>query len=414
MSRDPLQAVPKANPRRVAIHVNPEAERAVRGGHPWLFQDAITKLSHEGAAGDTAVVFDRKNRFLAAGLYDPYSPIRVRLLVHSEPETIAQPLFADRVHKALLARKDLENSNTTGCRLVHGANDRLAGLVIDRYDKSLAIKLDTAAWIPHLQELLHVLHEALDFERAVLRLSRHVQMNEDVLFGLADGSAIYGSPPLEPIRFLENDLQFEADIVRGQKTGFFLDQRENRRRVEGLAGSRKVLNVFAYSGAFSLYAARGGAVLVHSLDLDRAALASAQRHFDLNRSVAAVARAEHDTLQGDAFRLLGELAAGGEHYDLVIIDPPAFARRKNDVAAALSAYERLAGLGLQVLGPDGILVTSSCSSRVTAEEFYNAVHKAARREGRLLHEIERTGHPVDHPIGFKEGAYLKTLFAEVS
>jgi 23S rRNA (cytosine1962-C5)-methyltransferase len=217
-----------------------------------------------------------------------------------------------------------------------------------------------------------------------------------------------------PVTFHENRFIFEADPVQGQKTGFFLDQRENRERVEKLAASKSVLNVFAYTGGFSLYAARGGANEIVSLDLSRPALAAAERHFELNRAFPALAAAQHETLQGDAFDLLQRLARRGRRYDMVILDPPAFARRKDETARALAAYDRLARLGLGVLNHGGTLVAASCSSQVTAADFYNVIHRAAANAGRSLQEIERTGHALDHPIAFKEGAYLKCLFAQVA
>jgi 23S rRNA (cytosine1962-C5)-methyltransferase len=200
-------------------------------------------------------------------------------------------------------------------------------------------------------------------------------------------------------------------VVQGQKTGFFLDQRDNRARVEKLATGKRVLNVFAYTGGFSLYAARGGAKEVVSLDISQPALANAMRNFKLNRAHEAVAAAEHEMLVGDAFLTMKQLIANRRRFEMVIIDPPAFARRREEVKRAVTAYGRLVRLGLHLLQPGGILVMSSCSSRVSAEEFFELVHKTAAGVGRPLQEIERTGHALDHPITFAEGAYLKCLFA---
>ena len=405
-----LTGIPVPNKKHIAVRVRPEVEQALRGGHPWLYGDAITSISRVGVPGDVAVVFDRKKRFLAAGLYDPTSPIRVRLLVHGRPQKIAAALFAARLEAAARIRAPLEDNETTAYRLVHGPNDQMAGLVIDRYEQTLVVRLDTLAWIPHLNSLLAVLAEQLAPDHIVLRLSRKLQKGEAALYGLQDGQSLSGSAP-EVVRFLENGLSFEADVVRGQKTGFFLDQRENRQRVEELASSRKVLNTFAYSGAFSVYAARGGAAEVLSLDLNKQALESAQRHFEMNSAFPGVRTASHEVLQGDAFKLLSDLAERGQDYDMVILDPPAFARRSSEIDGALRAYGRLTELGLSLLAPGGILVSSSCSSRVTAGMFFDTVSQTASRQGRPLQEIERSGHALDHPVGFREGAYLKTLFA---
>lgn len=412
MSLDPLIRIPKPGKQRLAIRVKPQVERVLRSGHPWLYEQAVTHVSREGVPGDIAIVFDRKKRFLAAGLYDPASPIRVRLLVHREPETISQPLFARRLEAAGEIRAPLAGSGTNGYRLVHGANDGMPGIVVDRYDQTFVLKLYSAAWIPHLRFLLDELIHLAGPERVVLRLSRNLQNNEEALYGLVDGQTLFGKPVHGPIGFTENGFRFEADVLRGQKTGFFLDQRDNREKVGRLAKAGTVLNAFSYSGGFSLYAARGGAVKVTDIDQSRPALAAARRHFDLNLGVSGVAATKHQMIAGDVFSVLPDLAAADRRYDMVILDPPAFARRQEQLPRALKAYGRLARLGLALLKPGGILVSSSCSSRVTANTFFEIVNEAALSERRRLRELERTGHALDHPISFKEGAYLKTLFAK--
>jgi 23S rRNA (cytosine1962-C5)-methyltransferase len=254
-----LSSLPNPSEKRIAIRISAEAERALRGGHPWLYTDAIQRQSHEGRSGDLAVIFDRKGRFLAIGLYDPKSPLRVRILHHGRPIPIDRDWFAMRIAQAGALRQTLRGSATSGYRLVHGENDGLPGLVIDRYGNSYVLKLYTTAWIVHLQSVLRVLIAETGGERFILRLSRQVQKEVDALHGLNDGMILHGHPLDGPLMFLENGFTFEVDPVHGQKTGFFLDQRENRERVEQLAGNKSVLNVFAYTGGFSLYAARGGA-----------------------------------------------------------------------------------------------------------------------------------------------------------
>jgi 23S rRNA (cytosine1962-C5)-methyltransferase len=406
-----LAHLPRPSEKRIAIRVSPAAERAIRNGHPWVFERAVRQMSHNGRSGDLAVIFDRKRRFLAIGLYAPASPIRVRILAQGEPTNIDADWFLYRLETAAELRQPLLQTYTTGYRLVHGENDGLPGLVIDRYGDSAVLKLYTTAWVPHLPDLLRGLTAVLQLKRLVLRLSRFVQRQEDDLYGLQDGQVLLGQPLKDGVRFLENGLYFEADLVQGQKTGFFLDQRDNRARVEQLAAGKRVLNVFAYTGGFSLYAARGGATEVVSLDISQPALANAMRNFKLNRAHEAVAAAEHELLVGDAFLTMKQLIANRRRFEMVIIDPPAFAKRQEEVERAVSAYGRLVRLGLKLLRPDGVLVMASCSSRVSAEQFFGVVHQAALGVGRPLQEIERTGHALDHPIRFPEGAYLKCLFA---
>lgn len=239
-----LAQIPEPAERHLALRITPAAERALRGGHAWLFESAIRQQSHEGSPGDLAVVFDRKDRFLAVGLYDPLSSIRVRVLAHGEPVPIDEDWFRGQLAAAARLRAPLleqpPEAATTGYRLVYGENDGLPGLVIDRYEDTAVFKLYTPAWIPHLRYVLPALERARWVERVVLRLGRAVRRAPDRLFGLRDGTVLRGPPLDGPVLFSENGLRFEADPVRGQKTGFFLDQRENRARVERLAGGAAV------------------------------------------------------------------------------------------------------------------------------------------------------------------------------
>jgi 23S rRNA (cytosine1962-C5)-methyltransferase len=410
-----LEELPHPSTRRIALRVTREAERALRQGHPWVYESAIQHQSRPGQPGDLAVIFDHNREFLAIGLYDPHSPIRVRILQHSKTAPIGCAFYAGRMAEAIKIRASFldlpPEQATTGYRLVHGENDGLPGLVIDRYVTTLVIKLYTAAWVPHLADLLAGLEQVAPAERLVLRLSRALQELPEALYGLADGMLLNGPPLVSPLLFSENGLRFEADLLHGHKTGFYFDQRDNRLRVEQLAGGKSVLNVFAYSGGFSVYAARGGATPVTSLDASQPALAAAERNFAHNRHLPAVAGAHHEVIIGEAFEQMAELAAVGCRYEMVIIDPPAFAQNQTQVDQALAAYQRLTRLGLGLLHPGGILVQASCTSRVTAAAFYAAIHRVASEIGRPLQELARTGHPSDHPITYKEGAYLKCLFA---
>lgn len=404
--------------RRIALRVTPAAERALRQGHPWLFDRAITQQSHAGAPGDLAVVFDRRRRFVAIGLYDPDSPIRVKVLQHGRPTPIDDVWLAARFRQALAHRQALhDDATTTGYRLVHGENDGLPSLVLDRYDTTLVLKLYSLAWLPHLSAITDAIMKAVGElfspERIVLRLSRSIVAKVSDGWGLLDGDLLTGSPLVDQLLFHENGLHFAVDVVAGHKTGFFLDQRDNRRLVGDLAAEKRVLNVFAYTGGFSLYAARGGAASVLSLDSSAPALAAAVENFRLNQDLPGVNRATHETLRGDAFSELPALAKTGRRFDLVILDPPAFAQRQADIERALAAYRRLLRSALPLVAANGLLLAASCSSRVSAEAFYEVMHRAAHAAFRPIQEIERTGQPLDHPATFPEGYYLKALIARV-
>ncbi|MBA2669113.1 MAG: class I SAM-dependent methyltransferase [Gemmatimonadetes bacterium] len=408
-----LHALPSPSKTRLAIRLQPRAERAVKRGHPWVFDHGISSQRQEGRPGDLAVIFDRDNRFLAIGLYDPRSPIRVRVLHHGSPMTIDAEWFAARVRQAHERRANLLGTDTSGFRLIHGENDRMPGLIVDRYGDNLVVKLYSAAWVPHLRSVLEGLIDLISPERIILRLSRAVQKQAGELSGLFDGQLLHGPVLTGPVLFRENGLVFEADLLKGQKTGFFLDQRENRARVGSRSAGRTVLNVFSYTGGFSLYAARGRASAVTSLDLSGPALAAAERNFELNRHIASVAGAAHHLLRGDAFDLLRELGRDRQRFDVVILDPPSFAKSQGEIEGAIRSYQKLTRLGVDVLASGGLLVAASCSSRVSEDAFVDAVIGAAQKAGRPLRVIEQTGHALDHPILIPEAAYLKCIFAEV-
>lgn len=402
--------LPTVSSRNIAIHVKPAAERAIKSGHPWLFENSIRKQSRTGNAGDITVIFDKKNQFLAVGIYDPASLIRVKILHHSSSARVNSDFFRDKLSQAIALRESLNQSNTTGYRLVYGEGDSLPGLIIDRYADVLVIKLYSLAWLPHLEAIIDNINALLPEKTLVLRLSRILQESET--FGLYDGMIIQGELADNRITFEENGLILQADVVDGHKTGFFFDQRDNRFRVRQLAEGKTVLDVFSYNGGFSVNAAAGGAKSVTSLDISSPALSSAIDNMKLNQNNSKVANCEHHTLVADAFVGLKQLAREKRSFDMLIVDPPTFASSQQQVEGALQAYENLIYLALDVLKPGGTLVMASCSSRIPAEKFFDLVDLIAMRAGRPLKEIERTQHGIDHPITFPYGAYLKCLFAK--
>ena len=408
-----LSQLPEPSAKRLAVRVTSAAQATLRGGHPWIFDQSIVSVGgkERPEPGDLAVVFDDYRRFLAAGLYDPHSPLRIRVLQQGEPARIDRDWFRARFQEAAALRAGLAGTGTDAYRLAHGENDGLPGLVVDRYAGILVIKIYTAAWLPWLAQVTDALLDVQPAATTLLRLSREVSQSAGLPHGLTDGVALVGPAPTGPSQFHENGLRFAADLARGQKTGFFLDQRDNRSRVEKLARNRRTINVFSYTGGFSLYAARGGAPEALSLDLSAPALRDAEANFALNRDLPSVAACRHSTLAGDAFESLSQLGRGGARFGLVVVDPPAFAKRASEAAAALRSYARLTALALKVTAPGGVVALASCSTRVSDEEFFETVMQAAQAAGRPLREIERTGHALDHPVRFPEAAYLKCLFA---
>ena len=381
----------------------------MRGGHPWVYADRVKELNRPGTAGELGIAYDRQDRFMAIGLYDPDSPIALRVLHTGKPVQLDDAWWGGRLAPALRERAGLFDEQTTGYRCVNGESDGWPGLVLDRYAGTYVLKLYTAAWFPHLERVAGLIMEQCRPISLVLRLSRNIRVAAGPL-GLADGQILRGETVTGPIQFLEHGKMFEADVIRGQKTGFFLDQRENRRRVGELAVGRDVLNVFSHAGGFSVYAAAGGAKSATDLDLSAHALTAAERNFQLNIALPAVGACRHRTIQADAFDWLA--ASSPETYDLVIIDPPSLAKRQSEKVPALEAYDRLATSGLKLLRPGGMLVAASCSAHVRADEFFDLVREAVRRSRLPVTEMETARHAPDHPARIPEAAYLKAIYLQ--
>lgn len=400
-----LPPLPIASDKRLAIRLTKDALRHVRAGHPWVYDESITSISHPGVAGDLAVIFDEKRRFNAIGLFDPDSPIRIKILHRGSPATIDDRWWTARIDNAIAIRSDLvADEKTNGYRILNGENDGFPGLVADRYDTTIVVKVYSAAWLPHLRAILLPLLVATGANRLVLRTARNIEVN-----GLTDGDVILGElGEADDVWFSENGLSFLAHPRFGQKTGFFLDQRDNRGRVRAQANGSSMLDVFSCTGGFSAAAAVGGAASVTSIDMAPNAIETAERVMRANAPDV-----PWDGIVGDAFDVMHRLRSEGRRFGVVVVDPPSFAQRQANVSAGLRAYAKLTELALTLVEPGGQLVQASCSSRITADDFYARVLATAAASPRRVVEIERTGHAVDHPVTFNEGSYLKALFARV-
>ncbi len=400
---------------RIAIKVKPSVEKIIRKGHPWLFENGITKVSKEGKAGDLAIIFDnKKNKFLAIGLYDPYSPIRVKILQSNQSATINEAWFESKIQTAYDKRLPLLQTETNSYRLIYGENDGLPSLIADVYDDVLVLKIYSLIWLPYLDVLQPILLKISQCKTLVLRLSRNVEQQKTELNGLYNGQVLHGvlenrlSRDLgETIIFTEHGLKFQANVIKGHKTGYFLDHRHNRKKVGELAKGKTVLDVFSYAGGFSVHALAGGAKEVVSLDISKQALALSKENAALNPH-----RGTHKTMAVDAFEGLENLRQAGRKFDVVIIDPPSFAKKDTEKERALKSYGRLAKLGVQLVAKNGILLLASCSSRVTADDFFETVLPIVQNSKRPFHITEKTFHDIDHPITFREGAYLKSIYLQ--
>lgn len=397
--------------RRLAVRLTADALRHVRAGHPWVYDGSVKSVSHVGEAGDLAVIFNDKRDFAAIGLWDPHSPIRIRILHKGKPTQVDDAFWTAKLEAALVHRQPLlDDPDNTGIRLVNGENDELPGLIVDQYADVLVIKLYSSAWAPHLDAITNALRDLLQPTTILLRLARDTARH--IATPLIDGLVLHGQAVPELVWFKENGLTFGCSPATGQKTGTFLDQRDNRALVARHSKDASVLDVFCCSGGFTVHAAAAGAQRVHSVDLSPHAIGEVAANLEANRARLRADLTTESTV-GDAFEVMEALVRDQHRFDIVVIDPPSFAPRESAVPMALRAYQRLTALGLQLVNDGGLLFQASCSSRVDADEFYATVHLQADLAGVSLTEVERTSHALDHRIGFVHGAYLKAILARV-
>jgi 23S rRNA (cytosine1962-C5)-methyltransferase len=348
-------------------------------------------------------------RFVARGYHDPHSAISIRILTRDPAEQIDGAFWRRRIARCLALRRELV-SGTTGWRMVHGESDGLPGVVADRYDRFAVLKLYSAGLTPHREAIVSALVAEAEGLVGIWGRDEVSRDDEDDGEEKGQGKLLWGQAPPERIAIDEHGMKMLVDVRLGQKTGTFLDQRENRRMVRELAaGRRQMLNCFSYTGGFSIAAALGGGpqARVVSVDVDKDALELAKENFRVN----GLDPAGHGFAAEDVFEHLAQAKREGRRYDLVVCDPPAFAKSQRVVEQALAGYASLNRAALNVLAPGGILVTASCSARVSAEQFFDAVKEAAFKVRVELQLVEERHQPPDHPVSpqFKEGRYLKCL-----
>jgi len=292
------------------VRLSSPAERQIRCRHPWVFDESIKSQNRDGDSGELAVIFDKKNKFLAVGLYDPHSPIRIRILHTGKPTRIDETWWEQKLRDATALRRNILQPDTTGLRWIYGENDGWPGLVLDGYGKTLVIKLYSTAWLAHLETLIPLFCNHLQCERVVLRLSRNIQSLPTPDPRWTDGAVIFGSPLDEAIIFEEDGIRLHANVLRGQKTGFFLDQRNNRRQIGSLSTGKSVLNLFSFSGGFSLHAAQGGATSVTNVDISQHALRECQSNWGLNANLPGFKKCRLNNIQADVFQWLERQKTG--------------------------------------------------------------------------------------------------------
>lgn len=392
-----------------AVILKPGREKSLRARHPWIFSGAIQRVEGDPANGDSVAVRAADGTFLARAAYSPFSQIRARVWSWSEDEIIDAAFFRRRIAAALHARNALLGADATNAlRLVHAESDGLPGLVVDRYDRTLVLQVLTAGIERWKSEIVDALVELTGATCVYERSDVDVRKLE----GLPEQrGALRGGEPAGPLRIVENGLAFEVDVTGGQKTGFYIDQRENRARLKTMAAGRRVLNCFCYTGGFSLYAMAGGAAQVISLDSSAEALAGAQRNAAMNGFPAE----KMEWVEADVFQQLRRYRDSRQSFDLIVLDPPKFAPTAAQVERAARAYKDINLLAFKLLNPGGLLFTFSCSGGVSAELFQKIVAGAAldaNVDARIIgHMTQGRDHPV--ALNFPEGAYLKGLICQV-
>jgi 23S rRNA (cytosine1962-C5)-methyltransferase len=389
--------------------LHPGKERSVMRRHPWIFEGAVAHLKGRARAGDTVDVLADNGRPLGRAAFSPHSQIRARMWSFDAEETIDHAFFKRRVAAAVAARAALpELADQQGLRLIHGESDGLPGVIADRYGDTVVLQLNSAGAEKWREALVAALLQATGCARVFERSDSDVRGLEGLE---ARAGALFGGEP-DQIVIGEHGIRLEVDIRGGHKTGFYLDQRENRRLVRALAAGRSVLNCFCYTGGFSLQALAGGAASVLSIDSSGPALESARRNLALNPQLDA-ARAEWR--DADVFEELRALKKAGARFDLIVLDPPKFAPSAAHADRAARAYKDINLLGFRLLNPGGLLMTYSCSGGIGLELFQKIVAGAASDAGADARILRRLSAAPDHPVAlaFPEGEYLKGLLCQV-
>ena len=385
------------------VYLKPGKEESLKRFHPWVFSGAIARVEGEPEEGEIVDVYTSKKELIACGHFQIGS-IAVRVLSFVQ-ETIDHEFWV----RKLAVAKDLRvalgligNPQNNTYRLVHGEGDNLPGLIIDVYDHTAVMQAHSAGMHVYRMEIADALSEVMGdvIENIYYKSETTLPFKADLL-STENGFIKGGSP--ENVA-MENGLKFHVDWLKGQKTGFFVDQRENRHLLERYAKGRNVLNMFCYTGGFSFYAMRGGANLVHSVDSSAKAIDLTNENVELNFP----GDARHKAYAEDAFKYLDRM---GDQYDLIILDPPAFAKHRDALRNALRGYTKLNAKAFEKIRPGGILFTFSCSQVVNKENFRNAVFTAAAQSGRSVRILHQLTQPGDHPVNIyhPEGEYLKGL-----
>ena len=390
--------------------LKPGKERSVFRRHPWIFEGSIARLSGRVRPGDTVLVMSDDGKPLGRAAWSPESKIRARVWSFDPEETIDDAFFKRRVGQALAWRRATPSLATQdGLRILHGESDGLPGVIADQYGATVVVQLTSAGSDKWRKAIVGALVQSTGCSRVYERSDSDVRGLE----GLESATGwVHGEAPVTPLSIEEYGVRYLVDVESGHKTGYYLDQRENRRLTGDLAAGRHVLNCFCYTGGFSLQALRGGAASVISIDSSGPALDGARRNLALNSQLDAT-RAEWQ--EDDVFQALRRFKSEGRRFDLIVLDPPKFAPSAAHADRAARAYKDINLLGFRLLNPGGRLMTYSCSGGIGLELFQKIVAGAAIDAGVDARIVQRLSAAADHPVGlaFPEGEYLKGLSVQL-
>lgn len=389
--------------------MRPKKDESLKRFHPWVFSGAITRIPDDLEEGEVVRVLSSDGDFLGVGHYQIGS-ITVRILSFRD-EVIGSEFYRDRIEGACNLRRNLHliRPDNDTYRLVHGEGDLLPGLIIDIYGDTAVVQAHSVGMHKDLNLIVEALKDVYAADASLEHIFYKSEGTLPFKAGLApEDTYLAGGENVSGIA-MENGLKFHIDWLKGQKTGFFVDQRENRQLLEQFSADRRVLNMFCYTGGFSVYALRGGAVRVDSVDSSSKAVTLTSRNVALNFGDDP----RHTAFAEDAFKFLKEIAR--DQYDLIVLDPPAFAKHRGAINNALQGYKKLNLSALEKIAPGGILFTFSCSQVITKEQFRLAVFSAAAISGRNVRILHQLTQPADHPINIyhPEGEYLKGLVLQV-
>jgi 23S rRNA (cytosine1962-C5)-methyltransferase len=379
-------------------------QKPVLRGHPWVFSGAVAKIEGEVSPGEQGEVYSKEGQFLGLGHINPRSQIVVRLLAQKKEE-LGENFFKERILRAMDLREDWSRGRTNAYRVINGEGDFLPGLIVDRYGETLVIQCLTAGMDRLKEMLINLLVKELRPQSIYERSDMATRREE----GLAENRGLlFGKDVPEFVEIEEYGCRFRINVKKGQKTGFYLDQKENRFSLREFSKGKKILDCFSYTGAFSVHAGSGGARDFTLIDSSQESLAIAEDHFRLNQ----LEKVPHRLIRGDAFEVMRGLEPG---YDMVILDPPPFAKKKGHLPSASRGYKDLNLWAFRLLNKEGFLFTFSCSHHMSWDLFQKIVFAAALDSGRSVQLIGRMGHPWDHPINLchPEGEYLKGLICRV-